>query len=211
MTPDAVARTVVIMTKAPMPGRSKTRLCPPLTPTQAAAVAEAALIDTLAAVAASGAARTVVALEGEPGPWLPDGFEVIEQQGDGLDERLAAAFAMVGEPAVIIAMDTPQVSPAQLDRALSSLDTFDTVLGPTGDGGYWCIGLRAIGVDPVTGVPMSRPDTMEHQWARIAELGLSCALVEELIDVDDIDDARTVARLIPGSAFARCLGPLLST
>lgn len=211
MMADGAARTLVVMTKAPMAGRSKTRLCPPLTPAQAAAVAEAALIDTLAAVAASSATRTVIALEGEPGSWLPEGFEVIEQRGGGLDERLAAAFATVAEPAVIIAMDTPQVTPAQIDRSLAALGSFETVLGPTTDGGYWCIGLRATTIDPVTGVPMSRTDTMTHQQVRIAELGLSCSLVDELIDVDDIDDARAVARLIPDSAFARCLGVAMST
>lgn len=209
MTATDSAGAIIVMTKAPQPGRSKTRLCPPLTLEQAAEIAEAALVDTLAAVMSCRASRRVVALDGEPGPWLPEGFEVIAQRGEGLDERLAAAFADIGERAVIIAMDTPQVTPVQLDSALSRLDEFEAMLGPTSDGGYWCIGLRIPDIDVTTGVPMSRSDTWDHQVARIEELGLSCGIVEELIDMDELDDARIIASMIPDSALARCLARIL--
>ena len=59
---------LLVMAKAPVAGRVKTRLCPPCTPAEAAAIAEAALADTLDAVAACGAGRRIVALDGEPGP-----------------------------------------------------------------------------------------------------------------------------------------------
>ena len=72
-------RRIVVMVKAPVPGRVKTRLCPPLEPEQAAALALAALEDTLAAAAACAAGRRVVVLDGEPGAWLPAGFEVLPQ------------------------------------------------------------------------------------------------------------------------------------
>src|SRR5690606_23084798 len=64
---------LLVMAKAPVAGRVKTRLVPPLSAAEAAAVAEAALADTLEAVAACGAERRVLALDGEPGPWLPEG------------------------------------------------------------------------------------------------------------------------------------------
>src|SRR5438105_3192912 len=86
------ARHVLVLAKAPEPGRVKTRLCPPLSPAQAADVATAALADTLDAVVACGAERRILALDGRPGPWLPAGFEVIEQRGAGLAERLANAW-----------------------------------------------------------------------------------------------------------------------
>ena len=70
---------VLVMAKSPVPGRVKTRLCPPCTPAEAAALAEAALADTLEAVAACGAGRRILALDGAPGPWLPAGFEVVAQ------------------------------------------------------------------------------------------------------------------------------------
>ncbi|HEY2637380.1 MAG TPA: glycosyltransferase, partial [Solirubrobacteraceae bacterium] len=81
------------MAKAPVAGLVKTRLCPPLSPEEAAAVAEAALADTLAAVGACRADRKIIALDGRPGPWLPEGFDVVPQTGRGLALRLANAWA----------------------------------------------------------------------------------------------------------------------
>ncbi|MBA3306953.1 MAG: TIGR04282 family arsenosugar biosynthesis glycosyltransferase [Thermoleophilaceae bacterium] len=201
------APALIVIAKAPAPGRSKTRLCPPCTPHQAAALAEAALRDTLAAVTATPCSRRVVALEGPVGDWLPAGFDVVAQRGDGLGERLAAAFEDVGGPAVIVAMDTPQVSAAMLTRALAGLSEAgtDAVLGPTSDGGYWTIGLRRPDREVFAGVPMSSPATLAAQRERLRILGLSTTGLPPLIDVDSIDDARAVARQAPATFFAKTL------
>ena len=94
---------LLVIAKAPVAGRVKTRLTPPCSPADAAGLAAAALADTLAAVARSRrAARRVLVLDGEPGPWIPRGFDVLPQRGDGLAARLAAAFCDVGGPALLI-------------------------------------------------------------------------------------------------------------
>jgi rSAM/selenodomain-associated transferase 1 len=198
---------LVVIAKAPVAGRCKTRLTPPCTPHDAALLARAALHDTLDAVAAAPAARRVCVLDGEPGDWLPDGFEVIPQRGDGLDERLAHAFGDVGEPALLIGMDTPQVTPALLEAAAGRLDMLDVdaVLGAAPDGGYWALGLRREDPALLRGVPMSTPETCAGQRARLRAYGLRVAELPPLRDVDDIDDARAVARLAPGRRFARAL------
>ncbi|SCE32790.1 hypothetical protein GA0115246_114565, partial [Streptomyces sp. SolWspMP-sol7th] len=103
--------TLLVIAKEPRAGRVKTRLTPPFTPGQAAALAEASLTDTLRTVAATPATRRVLVLDGTPGPWLPPGFDVVPQCAGGLDERLAAAFAGCAGPALLIGMDTPQVTP----------------------------------------------------------------------------------------------------
>ena len=196
---------LIVIAKAPVAGRSKTRLTPPCTPEQAAALAQAALEDTLAAVLATPAARRVLVLDGEPGPWLPDGFEVLPQRGDGLEERLAAAFDDVGTAAFLVGMDTPQLTEAHLISGLEALHTAPSVFAPAEDGGYWGIGLRAPDPRVFAGVPMSADDTGDRQRARLEELGLGVVDLPALLDVDTIEDARTVARLAPQTRFARAL------
>jgi uncharacterized protein len=195
---------LVVIAKAPAPGRSKTRLCPPCTPEQAAALAEAALRDTLAAVAAAPARRRVLALDGEPDGWLPPGFELHAQRGHGLGERLGHALAAAGGPALVVGMDTPQLTPRLLRLAASRLaePDVDAVLGPAFDGGYWTIGLRRPAKEAFDGVPMSRPDTCAAQRARLAELGMRTVELPALRDVDTIADAASVARDHPDTRFA---------
>jgi uncharacterized protein len=206
-----ISGTIAVIAKAPVPGAVKTRLCPPLSPGQAAALAEAALSDTLAAVAAARVRRRVVVLAGSPGGWLPAGFEVIEQRGSGLDERLAAAFVDLPGPTLIVGMDTPQVSPAMLEGGLLGLDHHDAVLGPASDGGYWGIGLRCEDERAVIGVPMSSEHTLAAQRMRLHALSLGVAELETLRDVDTFADAVAVASEAPGTRFARALGEVLIT
>jgi rSAM/selenodomain-associated transferase 1 len=196
---------VLVIAKAPVPGRVKTRLCPPCTPAQAAAVAAAALHDTLEVATRCGADRRVLALDGHPGDWLPPGWRVVPQRGRGLGQRLAAAWADAGGPGVQIGMDTPQVDADLLDGAMCALDEHDAALGPAEDGGWWAIALRAARAGVFRGVPMSRPDTGVRQRRRLRALGLSVADLPTLRDVDTMDDARAVATVIPTSRFARAL------
>jgi rSAM/selenodomain-associated transferase 1 len=198
---------LVVIAKAPRAGHSKTRLCPPCTPRQAAALARAALADTLEAVRATPASRHVLVLDGDPGDWLPEGFEVLPQHGRGLDERLANAFEDVAGPALLIGMDTPQVTPRYLADALERLaqPAIDAVLGPAPDGGYWAIGLREPDPDVFRGVPMSSAGTCRAQRVRLSQLGLRVSELPALRDVDRIADAHAVAALAPTGRFARAL------
>lgn len=200
---------LAVIAKAPVAGRSKTRLTPPCTPVQAAALAAAALADTLAAVLATAASRRVLVLDGAPGPWLGvPGLEVVAQRGAGLAERLAAAFEDIGEPALVVGMDTPQLTPQLLAEALAQLDRADAVLGAAPDGGYWAIGLQAADEHVFAGVPMSDRRTCAVQRERLRVLGLRTHELPELRDVDDIEDARAVAALAPAARFARTLAAM---
>lgn len=206
-----IPATLAVIAKSPAPGVVKTRLSPPLSLTQAAELAEAALRDTLAAASATPVARKVIVLDGRPDLWVPRGFEVIEQRGDGLDQRLAAAFADLPGPTLVIGMDTPQLSAAMLDRGLRRLETHAAVLGPALDGGYWAIGLRRGDPAALLGVPMSSEGTLAAQRMRLRALGLAVAELELLRDVDTYADAVAVAAEAPGSRFARRLGELRLT
>lgn len=196
---------LLVMAKSPVPGRVKTRLCPPLSPSQAAEVAAAALADTLDAVAGCNAERKIIALDGSPGDWLPAGFEVIAQRGKAFDDRLAAAWHDAAGPGLQIGMDTPQVTPHLLDSCLAA--TFDTgitaSLGRAADGGWWAIGFAdRLDADLFAGVPMSTPATATLQLMRLRRAGHSVAQLPWLTDVDNIEDAFRVANHAPGTTFA---------
>lgn len=199
---DTVA--AVVIAKAPEPGRSKTRLSPPCSPSQCAAVAAAALRDTLAVVARARVGRRVLVLDGAVPSWVGDDFEVVPQRGAGLDERLAAAFTDVAGPAILVGMDTPQLTAGRVEDLVDRLcdPDVDVVLGPALDGGYWTIGIREPDERVFVGVPMSRPDTCAAQLERLSELGLATALAPTMRDVDRFDDARAVAEAVPGGRFA---------
>jgi rSAM/selenodomain-associated transferase 1 len=204
----ALAAQVIVIAKEPVPGRVKTRLTPPFTPVEAAALAEAALADTLAAVLGTDVSRRVLALDGAPGAWLPDGFDVIAQRGAGLDERIAHALADAWQaaplPVVLIGMDTPQVTPELLTAAAAPLadGTADATFGFAEDGGFWLLGLREVEPTLVMNIPMSCPDTGSLQLLRLEQAGLRVRLVPELTDVDTAAEAERVAAAIPDSRFA---------
>ncbi|WP_369247940.1 DUF2064 domain-containing protein [Streptomyces sp. R41] len=191
--------TLLVIAKEPRPGRVKTRLTPPFTPREAALLAEAALVDTLRTVAATPARRRVLVLDGEPGAWLPPGFDVVPQCGGGLDERLAAAFACCDGPALLIGMDTPQVRPELLTVDFADCDAY---FGPAEDGGFWALGLAVPEPALLRGVPMSTPTTGAVQRERLVSAGLLVRDLPRLRDVDTARDAQLVAAMAPGGRFA---------
>lgn len=213
------APALLVVAKAPEPGRAKTRLTPPATPGQAADIAAASLLETLGAVRSVGGAAPVVALTGQLASarrreeLLAElrAVTVFRQRGEGLAERLAAAHAdthhaLPGKPVLQIGMDTPQINGdllVECARPLHGCGAVDAVLGPATDGGWWALGLR----DPrqaglLRAVPMSSPDTGELTVRALRSAGLRVELLCELADVDTMADARHVAEQLPGSGFA---------
>ncbi|WP_446221959.1 TIGR04282 family arsenosugar biosynthesis glycosyltransferase [Nocardia sp. IBHARD005] len=197
--------TLLVVAKAPIAGFAKTRLTPPLRPVDAATLAAAALLDTLAAVRASGSRHAVVAWTGDLSraecaddiaTALAD-FEVIAQRGDTFGQRLAAAHAdaaNAGLPVLQIGTDTPQAGPDLLAAAATALLGGATVLGPATDGGWWALGLT----DPhaaqvLVDVPMSTTRTGMLTHTALRRKGYHVVLLEPLTDVDHFDDIGMVA------------------
>lgn len=204
--------TLLVIAKEPVPGRVKTRLTPPYTPQEAAALAGAALADTLHAMLRIPARRRTLVLDGNPGPWMPHGFEVVPQVSGGLDERIAAAFELCDGPALLLGMDTPQVTPDLLVGV--GRDGSDAWFGPAADGGFWALGFA----DPagagslVRGVPMSTDHTGNVQRRRLVEAGLTVGDLALLRDVDTAADAASVAACCPPrSRFAATVASLAET
>ena len=200
---------LLVLAKAPLPGRVKTRLCPPYSPHQAARLAAAALADVLDAVRAAPAARRVLVLDGDLDLVDARGLDVLPQVAGTLDVRLAAAFATAaGAPAFLVGMDTPQLTRGHLVEAAAALSRRDACLGRAVDGGWWGLGFRRPDPDLVLGVPCSLPTTGQAQQDRLAAAGLTTARLPVLRDVDVADDADEVAALAPTTRFARLHGEL---
>lgn len=190
--------TILVLAKKPIPGRVKTRLCPPCTAEQAARIAAAALQDTLAAVRNT-AATHVIALDQLS---TVDDFSVVRQRGAGLAERIANAFADVGGSILQIGMDTPQITAELLTDAMRY--DADGVIGPAADGGWWALGLRDHRhAELIRNVPMSTADTGRLTLKALRGAGLTIDLLPTLRDVDTFADALAVAKDIPHSSFAR--------
>ena len=166
-------------------------------------MARAALDDTLSTVDQCATGRRTLVVSGTYP--APPGWQVIPQRGDGLGERLAHAFADTddGGPALLVGMDTPQLTAELLTAVARGLDDADAVLGPADDGGWWTLALRRpIHAAVLRTVPMSTSDTYRLTRTALRQLGLRVAEGPRLRDVDTADDAWTVAHECPDGRFA---------
>ncbi|WP_327002578.1 DUF2064 domain-containing protein [Dactylosporangium sp. NBC_01737] len=196
---------LLVFAKAPVPGRVKTRLCPPASAAQAAAIAAAALADTIDVLDVTPAVRRTLVLSGQYP--VPPGWRTVAQHGTGLAQRLVHAYtdtALPGTATLLLGMDTPQLTTVLLGSAVEALDSgADAVLGPAHDGGWWTLGLP----DPAAAaalhdVPMSTPDTGRHTLTALRRRGLAVTLMGTLRDVDTVEDAYAVAEQCHGGRFA---------
>ena len=207
--------TLLVVVKAPEPGRAKTRLAATVGDRVAAEIAAAALLDTLDAVAAAPVAARVVALTGELEAAAGaadirrrlESFTVIGQRGDDFADRLANAHADAadGQPVLQIGMDTPQVTDELLASCARRLLEAQAVLGLACDGGWWVLGVQTPATaECLRSVPMSQPDTGELTLKALHANGIDVVSVERLTDVDFVDDIVAVRDACdPASRFAR--------
>jgi glycosyltransferase A (GT-A) superfamily protein (DUF2064 family) len=208
----------LVVAKAPVTGKVKTRLGREVGMERAADLAAAALLDTVAACAAAyGVDRCHLALDGVLAHGLraeelleaTADWTVHPQRGDALAERLVNAHedasAFSGAPVVQVGMDTPHLDAAILAAAGSMLTGPDTaVLGPAYDGGWWLLGVAGPHLlAHLHDVPMSTAETGERTRQALASAGAQVIDIEMLRDVDEILDAELVAAAAPDTRFAR--------
>lgn len=198
---------LAVMAKAPRPGKVKTRLAPPLTLEQSAALNICFLRDTtanIAAVAGQGSATgilcyTPVGDEEAFDGLLPDGFQLIAQRGDGFGERLHCAatdLLACGFAAVcLIDSDSPTLPQVALQVAVDVLlqPGDRVVLGGSDDGGYYLIGLKAAHAAPFERITWSTGSVLVETRERVAEAGLTLVDLPTWYDVDDGATLRVLA------------------
>ncbi len=205
-----------IFTKPAIPGRVKTRLVGELSAQQTALLHEAFLLDVCRAVGQGNFELTLAwALEVDEA--VPEGVGAdripgLRQQGEGLGERLYLALAQGAEDGSHVAAlgsDHPEVSEQTLNDAFNRLEAgangsdrpeepADVVLGPTPDGGYFLIAMRASSVSSriFQDISWSTSEVLEQTLDRCRELDLRVELLPMGHDVDVAEDLEgLIARL----------------
>jgi len=188
--------TLLVVAKRPSPGGTKTRLCPPLTAAQAAGLYECFLQDTLEIMRrVPGVQRTLCYLPEDAKGYFqrlaPD-MTLTPQCGDTLGERLdhllTAALAGGAQRAVVMDSDSPTLPAEYVRQAFARLAQADVVLGPTQDGGYYLIGMKAPHSQLLQQVQMSTPRVLADTLALAAGAGVSVSLLPPWYDVDTLAD-----------------------
>jgi rSAM/selenodomain-associated transferase 1 len=189
---------LVVMTKAPRPGESKTRLVPPLTFEEAAALAQALLVDQLSHLANFAGAELFVAFTPRNAAALfhalaPARFCCFPQEGRDLGERMGQAFQHLFtrgfKNILLIGSDLPPVPLQTFAAGYTALGAGrDVVLGPTADGGYYLAGMRRLFVDIFSGIRWSRADVLDRTLEKISAAGLTYELLPLCHDIDTPED-----------------------
>ena len=207
-----------IVTKAPAAGSVKTRLVPPLSYDEAAALHISFLKDTAENIArAAGlcacdgvAVYTPAGTEPALGALLPHGFQLVCQRGETLGERLLSATAdllAAGYGSVcLIDSDSPTLPQAALTTAVALLARPGerVVLGPADDGGYYLIGVKAVRRELFTGISWSTDKVFAQTVERLQAAGLAAEVLPRWYDVDDGPSLhRLCEELFAGSAGRR--------
>ena len=190
---------LAVMTKAPQAGRVKTRLTPPLSPEEAAALNTCFLRDTAAAIAQTAdgkraqgiAVYTPVGAEAAYAGILPDNFQLVPQRGEAFGERLAAAtgdlIRLGFDSLCLIDSDSPTVPKIAFAQALDFLARAEdsVVLGPSDDGGYYLVGLKKLHRRLFDGIDWSTERVLEQTIEAAREIELPVHLLPPWYDVDD--------------------------
>lgn len=196
---EASCGRLILMTRYPAPGRTKTRLIPALGPEGAAALQRRMTEQAVAIMhrfCASHPVEPEVRYEGGSrlamGEWLGDDL-AFRAQGEGdlgarLAHAFAAAFALGAPTVVVMGADCPTLTCAHLAEAFVALRHHDLVVGPAMDGGYYLIGLAKPAETLFGAIPWGSPGVLAVTLERAANLGLSCHLLEPLADVDRPED-----------------------
>jgi rSAM/selenodomain-associated transferase 1 len=209
----AMGRSVVyLIAKAPVPGTTKTRLCPPLEPLRAARLARAFLLDGLDVVRRAGVEARVMcrdtaeraALERVVAGRAP----IAVQSGRGLGQALRSAFvqglAANFSAVAVLGADSPTLPARFVREAFDALAAgADVALGPSTDGGYYLLAARAVHPTLFRDMIWSAPSVARITLERCLDAGLSVHLLPAWYDVDDVADlARLRAELHKSSGAA---------
>lgn len=184
------------MAKAPVPDQVKTRMIPSLDPGAVSNLYYNFLLDKIEQVK-NIEAKAFIAYTPEIEfvffrRIVPPGFDLINQIGADLGERLAnisrSLFGQGFKKVLILDSDTPNLPVGYIKNGFEKLDNSDVVIGPCEDGGYYLIGLRESQPVIFEDIPWSTSRVTELTMNKAQMEGLKVSLIEKWYDVDTIDD-----------------------
>jgi len=199
----ALSTALVVFAKAPIPGQVKTRLCPPLTPDEAATLHGSFVLDMLERTKTATTQfklpldRYLACAPSSTHVFFKimeerQGVKLIDQVGDDLGGRMTQAFDVLFSRGyhrvVIVGTDVPTLPLDYFKQALAQLETHDLVLGPALDGGYYLIGLRKPAPDLFADIPWSTDRVLTLTQEKAHGLRLTTATIPPWRDVDTIED-----------------------
>jgi len=206
-SPQRAGSALVIFAKAPIPGQVKTRLCPPLTPDEAATLHGSFVLDTLERTKAA-VAKLKLPLDRylacAPSSALVffkimeerQDVKLIDQEGEDLGARMNRAFetmfAQGYQRVLIVGTDVPALPLEQYKQALTLLEKHDLVLGPALDGGYYLVGLNKPAPAIFENMPWSTDRVLALTREKATGLGFNIGLLPEWRDTDTIDDLQAL-------------------
>lgn len=188
---------VIIMCKAPVAGRVKTRLLGRYSATQAARI-HAEMATTVIRRAARLFEHVRIAVDDPAHPFF-SGFGLpLRAQGDGdlgvrMERLMRQAFAEESEAVLFLGTDSPHMADTRLLTAVQALQGHDLVIGPVEDGGYDLIGMTAPW--PVfAGIAWSSGQVLVQTLAHVRRLGLSYSRLQGDFDIDTPEDLERAAQ-----------------
>ena len=221
MTDGPASCGIAVMAKASIPGKTKTRLVPPLTLEEAASFNTAFLKDVAANIAVAGREIPIACYMAYGPPGSHAFFEstlpaagLIESWhpnfGDCLFTAIDRILARGHDSAVVLNSDSPTLPTALLvETARVLAQPGDrAVLGPSIDGGYYLLGVKARHRRLFEDVAWSTEHVAHQTRERAAEIGLALHVLPEWYDVDDVSALQTLrAELFAQHAFSPRLRP----
>ena len=184
---------IILFAKAPSPGQVKTRLCPPLTPEQAADLHRSFVAKMLRK--ASAIAPVELHTDIPTDAWAEFQVATKLQCSGGLGARMFAALAASCLPAMILGCDAPHIPVSHIETLMKS--EADVALGPAEDGGYWGIHCRRIHPQMFEGVEWSTSRACEQTRVAAEACGLTVELGPLWWDVDTPADLARLGTLFP--------------
>ncbi len=124
--------------------------------------------------------------------WLGKRFFYSHQEGTDLGERMKNAFAKVfghgAEKVIIVGTDIPELNSAIINKTIIDLEKFDTVIGPSDDGGYYLLGIKKINNKLFENIEYSTDKVFNETINKIAKSAMSYELLKNLDDIDTEED-----------------------